>query len=143
VAASLQKRGLHAQQARVRRGAIVNHIEPVVVARIARAAPFILGELDIADAGAAFDLDRAPLEYGRFPAGRAESRAVREDVKAGVVRKPRRARERRRRYVARRPSLSAFVFGGDPDRDLLDLGVVALFVFRGRTTERRARGREK
>ena len=51
-----------AEQARVRRAAIVHHVKPVAVVHVARAAPFVLGELDIAHARPPLYLDRVPCQ---------------------------------------------------------------------------------
>src|SRR5579885_2483514 len=55
----LVERILNPKQARPGSAAVENHIQPVAVAQVAAAAPFVPGKFDIADAGAALDLDRA------------------------------------------------------------------------------------
>lgn len=51
------ERVLNTQEARSGFGAVVDDVEPVAVAQIAGADVFVLGQFNIADAGAAFDFD--------------------------------------------------------------------------------------
>ena len=60
----LHERVLHSEQSRIRGSALKYDVQPIAIAQIAAAAPFVLGEFDIANSRAALNFNRALIKDG-------------------------------------------------------------------------------
>ena len=105
----------HAQQARAGSGAVVHHVEPVLVAQVTCFGPLVVAYLDAAAAGAALDLDTTAF------AGGADG----EQVEARPVGQPGPPSLGRSRHVLHLGPGACFECGRDTHCDGFHFGVVA------------------